>query len=160
MSFLKKIVVGSFLAVLFAASLFANENCRTFKQIELRASVLGMQESFENKTLFFGTYVFFENGVQVDQGFYTDLVKPLGTNNDNCNGNSFNNEQLLILYGVNGIAEVFLEGKTALGRNNRLRFVHGSGVYCGLERSNNVTIIANCPAAQDQFILQARVSVK
>lgn len=155
MSYLKKTLLTLFFSMFLASNLLAVQKT---KDIEIDFSLLGFESAFDGQTIFWGTFVFKKNDVQVDQGFFTDLNRPF-EGNDNCNGNSFNNHQVIVFYGENGISELILEGRSALGKNSTLQFKKGSGVYTRLGHSNDVTVVADCSAPSNQYVLTATVTV-
>lgn len=155
MNLFKKLVIFSCFAVLAAANLMASPNGT--KKIVVEFTLDSIVPVFGEQALFSGTYVTLEDDVEIDTGRFTDLGKALGNDNNNCNGKEFNNYQTISLYGLNGTAIFTLVGRTAKGCKNILSFNSGSGVYSDLSESQNVTIIADCTAPENQYILKAKV---
>lgn len=157
MSYMKKTLLTFFFSIFIAANLLAGPQTRN---VEVDFSLLGVEGAFDGQFIFWGTYVLYENDVQIDQGFFSDLARPLGSDNNFCDGNQFNNRQVAVLYGENGIVEAILHGRTALGKNNTLKFKRGSGVYARYDFSDDAVIVADCNAPSNQYILTGTVTLK
>lgn len=155
MSYLKNLLAISFLSVFFSGHLMADHN-RTHA-IEIQFSLEAESTVFNNQTLYQGTYVTKEDQVFIDTGSFTILAKPLSDKNDFCNGNSFDNREIISLFGQMGIAEIDFRGGTAHGERNTFFVKNGSGVYRNWEGACNAVMITDCNAQINQFILQADV---
>jgi hypothetical protein len=86
----------------------------------------------------------YPNPIVIDTGTFTNLITPLGLNNDNCNPLSQNNFERINLFGVAGIAVIDVRARTAEGLSNGLHIVYGEGVYDDWKGARNIVVIPDC----------------
>lgn len=103
------------------------------EELDRGALIVGTIPIYGNRLLKIGVYETYEErsgGYRLqDSGIFTNMIRPLSPDHSHQDGSRLSCTWSMMLYGVNGISAIELEGRTLEGEDNEVSFKRRHGFY-------------------------------